>query len=167
MVLGLSLEAFTFPFRHLRRFASVLMAGGLVAIAAPPVMASAVDRLYVIDCGRNDTVDQSRWSASVNVGKPLINAIGTATRAKKLSASLAELGVKPDHIRYVAVLHTHGDHVGNVDLFPTASLLIQKPEVEWAFAIGKTPPFKADRPMRCPAMRRTSSTTGTTGGSPR
>src|SRR5690242_12876825 len=31
-------------------------------------------------------------------------------RAKTLVAELAELGVKPDDIRYVAISHTHADH---------------------------------------------------------
>ncbi len=80
--------------------------------------------------------------------KPLTSAIGTATRARKLAAQLAEIGVKPEDIKFVAVSHTHGDHVGNVDMFPTATLLIQKAEVDWAFAAGKQPPFKRERPMR-------------------
>jgi len=80
--------------------------------------------------------------------KPVTGPIGTATRAKKLAAQLAEIGVKPDDITFVAVSHTHGDHVGNVDMFPKSTLLIQKAEVDWAFAEGKQPPFKKDRPMK-------------------
>jgi glyoxylase-like metal-dependent hydrolase (beta-lactamase superfamily II) len=80
--------------------------------------------------------------------RPTITPVGTATRAKKLAAQLAEIGVKPADIAYVAVSHTHGDHVGNVDMFPTSTLLIQKAEMDWAFAPGKTPPFRKDRPMR-------------------
>jgi N-acyl homoserine lactone hydrolase len=79
---------------------------------------------------------------------PLTSPIGTATRAKKLAAQLAEVGVKPADVTFVAVSHTHGDHVGNVDMFPTSTLLIQKPEIDWAFAEGKQPPFKKDRPMK-------------------
>jgi glyoxylase-like metal-dependent hydrolase (beta-lactamase superfamily II) len=80
--------------------------------------------------------------------KPVTSPIGTATRPKKLAAQLAEIGVKPAEITYVAVSHTHGDHIGNVDMFPTATLLIQKAEVDWAFAEGKQAPFKKDRPMK-------------------
>jgi N-acyl homoserine lactone hydrolase len=80
--------------------------------------------------------------------KPLTTQIGTATRPKKLAAQLAEIGVKPADITYVAVSHTHGDHVGNVDMFPTSTLLIQKAEVDWAFAEGKQAPFKKDRPIK-------------------
>ena len=80
--------------------------------------------------------------------QPIDTPVGHATRAKKLITQLGELNVKPADIAYVAVSHTHGDHVGNVDLFPASTLLIQKPEFDWAFAAGKTPPFKADRPIR-------------------
>ena len=80
--------------------------------------------------------------------RPVTTPVGKATRAKTLAAQLGELKLKPDDIALVAVSHTHGDHVGNVDLFPTATLLIQKAEVDWAFAPGKAPPFKKDRPMR-------------------
>src|SRR6266852_7955765 len=43
-------------------------------------------------------------------------------RAKTLAAQLAEIGVKPADITYVAVSHTHGDHVGNVALFPSSTI---------------------------------------------
>ena len=79
--------------------------------------------------------------------KPVTGPVGTASRAKKLSAQLAEIGVKPDDITFIAVSHHHGDHVGNVDMFPKSTLLIQKAEVDFAFAEGKNPPFKKDRPM--------------------
>ena len=80
--------------------------------------------------------------------QPVDTPVGHATRAKTLAAQLAELGVKPSDITFVAVSHTHADHVGNVDQFPTPMLLIQKAEFDWAFAPGKRPLFKKDRPMR-------------------
>ena len=80
--------------------------------------------------------------------KPTTTPVGTATREKTLAAQLAEIGVKPSDIRFITVSHTHGDHVGNVDMFPESTLLIQKAEVDWAFAPDKRPPFKAERPMR-------------------
>jgi len=79
--------------------------------------------------------------------QPVDTPVGDATRAKKLVAQLGELNLKPSDIAFVAVSHTHGDHVGNVDLFPAATLLIQKAEVDWAFAESKQAPFKKDRPM--------------------
>jgi N-acyl homoserine lactone hydrolase len=67
------------------------------------------------------------------------NGAITYRRSKTLAAQLAELGVKPADIKYVAISHTHGDHVGNLDLFPEATLLMQAAEHDWAFAGGKKP----------------------------
>src|SRR5213593_4116951 len=52
-------------------------------------------------------------------------------RPKTLANQLEQLGVKPSDIKYVAVSHTHPDHVGNVEMFPQAMLLVQKAEYEW------------------------------------
>ena len=53
---------------------------------------------------------------------------------------LEELGVKPADITFVAVSHTHPDHIGNVELFPQAMLLVQKAEYEWPGASGSDSP---------------------------
>lgn len=50
---------------------------------------------------------------------------------KSISSQLAEIGLKPDDIQYVAISHTHGDHIGNVGLFPDSTILIQRVEYEW------------------------------------
>ncbi len=49
-----------------------------------------------------------------------------------LASQLAELGLKPDDIRYVALSHLHADHSGNIGLFPKAEFLIAKSELAWA-----------------------------------
>ena len=67
----------------------------------------------------------------------------TYRRAKTLAAQLAEVGVKPAEVSYVAVSHTHGDHVGNLGLFPTATILIQGAEYEWAMGLPTKPGFVA------------------------
>ena len=169
---------------EIRMPASRLLVALLLAAAAGgcdtlPWRSPQADRLYVMDCGHNAALDQSRWSPGVNVGKPIdlsdncylirhgkqwllwdtgypdavadkpvTTAVGTATRARKLAAQLAEIRVSPADIQWVAVSHTHGDHVGNVDLFPQATLLIQRAELEFAFAPGKPAPFQRERPVR-------------------
>ena len=105
------------------------------------------DNCYLIRHGGDWLLWDTGYPDSV-ADKPVTSPIGTATRARKLETQLAEIGVKPADIKYVAVSHTHGDHVGNVDLFPQATLLIQKAELDWAFAAGKPAPFKAERPTR-------------------
>ena len=49
-------------------------------------------------------------------------------RPKTIAAQLAEIGVKPEDVRVVAVSHTHGDNVGNVDMFTASTVFIQKAE---------------------------------------
>jgi N-acyl homoserine lactone hydrolase len=105
------------------------------------------DNCYLIKHG-NDWLLWDTGYPDAIADKPLVSQMGTATRPKKLADQLAEVGVKPDDIKYVAVSHTHGDHIGNVDLFPKSTLLIQKAEIDFAFAEGKTPPFKKDRPTQ-------------------
>jgi len=68
-------------------------------------------------------------------------------RPKTIAAQLEQIGVKPHDIRYVAISHTHGDHIGNVDMFAAATVLIQGAEYDWAFAQPK-PPFSKDHPVR-------------------
>src|SRR4029077_9401717 len=50
---------------------------------------------------------------------------------KTLTGQLAEIGLKPSDVAYVAISHTHGDHIGNVGLFPDARILMQRAEYEW------------------------------------
>jgi glyoxylase-like metal-dependent hydrolase (beta-lactamase superfamily II) len=69
-------------------------------------------------------------------------------RPVKLFTQLKALGVSPASIRYVAVSHSHGDHIGNVDMFPKSTLLIQRAEWDFAFAPGKPPPFNPKRPVK-------------------
>jgi N-acyl homoserine lactone hydrolase len=45
---------------------------------------------------------------------------------RTLTDQLAEIGLKPRDIARVAISHTHGDHIGNVGLFPDATILMQR-----------------------------------------
>jgi N-acyl homoserine lactone hydrolase len=50
---------------------------------------------------------------------------------KTLTAQLAAIGLKPIDITYVALSHTHGDHIGNVRVFPNSTFLMQRAEYTW------------------------------------
>jgi N-acyl homoserine lactone hydrolase len=56
-----------------------------------------------------------------------------AIRTQTLAAQLAAIGVTPAQITYLAFSHTHGDHVGNANLFASATLYIQQAEYDAAF----------------------------------
>lgn len=67
-------------------------------------------------------------------------------RPKTLASQLEQLGVRPSDIRYVAISHTHPDHIGNVEMFPQATLLVQKGEYEWP-GPNNAPRFKPGHPV--------------------
>jgi N-acyl homoserine lactone hydrolase len=67
-------------------------------------------------------------------------------RPKTLASQLEALGVKPAEIKYLAISHTHPDHIGNVELFPQAMLLVQKAEYEWPNPLG-VGRFKPEHPV--------------------
>jgi N-acyl homoserine lactone hydrolase len=67
-------------------------------------------------------------------------------RPKTLAAQLEQIGVKPSDIKAMAVSHTHPDHIGNVEMFPTAMLYVQKAEYDWPGA-NNEPRFKPSHPV--------------------
>ena len=67
-------------------------------------------------------------------------------KPKTLASQIEQLGLKPDDIKFVAVSHTHPDHIGNVELFPKSMLLVQKAEYEWPTPLG-VGRFKAEHPV--------------------
>jgi N-acyl homoserine lactone hydrolase len=50
---------------------------------------------------------------------------------KSITAQLAEINLKPSDIGRVAISHTHGDHIGNMGLFPNATIMMQRAEDRW------------------------------------
>lgn len=52
---------------------------------------------------------------------------------KPLAAQLKEAGIAPESVTFMGLSHMHFDHIGNVGLFPKATLLMQKEEYESAF----------------------------------
>lgn len=61
------------------------------------------------------------------------NGILTLYVRKTLRSQLREIGVAPADIKYLGFSHTHGDHVGNANLFTSATLFIQRAEYDAAF----------------------------------
>jgi len=154
----------------------------IAAAAASAQTKSAVDKLYILNCGEGVAGDISRWSPGVNVGKSMdfadncylihhtqgwllwdtgipdavaVMPDGQAPadpkathwwRPKTLASQLDQLGVKPTDIKFIAISHTHGDHIGNVELFPQSMLLVQKAEYEWRGPSGSAR-FKPEHPV--------------------
>jgi glyoxylase-like metal-dependent hydrolase (beta-lactamase superfamily II) len=137
---------------------------------------TTAERLYVIECGQRTELDVSRWTPGVNVGKPvdfvetcyvikhgndwmvwdtgvpdsLLSAPSSDPnawrRTNTLAGELARIGITPGDVRYLAISHTHPDHIGNVELFPQAMLLVQQAEYDWPNQDG-SPRFKPSHPV--------------------
>ena len=92
------------------------------------------------------------------------NPVGTTPTAPKTSVVdlLAQLKLTPAQVKYVAISHYHGDHVGQVGSFPQSTLLIGKgdwdvltdpkagvanpaPFGHWITGGGKVEPLLGDR----------------------
>src|SRR5439155_10380499 len=95
--------------------AAVLIAA-LGALAPGVAQAAGLERLYILNCGEGMPDGQ----------QPADPKATHWYRPKTLASQLEALGVQPADITFVAVSHTHGDHIGNVELFPQAMLLVQK-----------------------------------------
>jgi N-acyl homoserine lactone hydrolase len=50
---------------------------------------------------------------------------------RTLTDQLAEIGLRPRDIAHVAISHTHGDHIGNMGVFPNSTVLMQRAEHSW------------------------------------
>nr|WP_246799733.1 N-acyl homoserine lactonase family protein [Bradyrhizobium sp. CCBAU 51753] len=109
-----------------------------------------VDNCYLIKHAQGwflwDTGIPDAVAAMPNGLAPADPKAVTWRRPKTLAAQLDQLGVKPSDIKAIAVSHTHPDHIGNVELFPTAMLYVQKAEYEWPGA-DNAPRFKPEHPV--------------------
>lgn len=83
--------------------------------------------LMLWDSGINDSV------ASMPAGFQRNKVSPRYTLRTPLREQLAQIGIEPTSIAHVAFSHTHGDHVGNANLFTNGTLYIQEAEYDAAF----------------------------------
>jgi glyoxylase-like metal-dependent hydrolase (beta-lactamase superfamily II) len=109
-----------------------------------------VDNCYLIKHARGwflwDTGIPDAVAAMPNGLLPADPKAITWHRPKTLATQLDQLGVKPSDIKAIAVSHTHPDHIGNVEMFPTAMLYVQKAEYDWP-GVNNAPRFKPEHPV--------------------
>ena len=93
------------------------------------------DNCYLIQHGKDWMLWDSGYpDALVATPEGVVGARNSrAIRTKTLVAQLAEIGVAPGQVTDLAFSHSHGDHIGNGNLFTAATLYIQKAEYDAAF----------------------------------
>jgi hypothetical protein len=79
--------------------------------------------------------------AAMPDGMVVANGAITYRRTKTLAAQIEQIGLKPADVTYVAVSHTHGDHVGNIALFSVGDRADPGCEYDWAMAGPAKPAF--------------------------
>lgn len=84
---------------------------------------------YLIKHG-NDWVLWDTGLPKKYLAGPLTEGSFTTKLDRTVVDQIADLGLRPDDIKYVAVSHSHFDHSGQVNDFPNATLIIQKAELE-------------------------------------
>ena len=77
-----------------------------------------------------------------------------ATSPKPLTAQLAEIGYAPADITYLAFSHFHWDHVGNGNVFASATWLVRKLEREIMFT---DPPSPRTEPANYSALKNSKT----------
>ena len=114
------------------------------------VAMDVVDNCYLI---HHATKGYMLWDTGVTdaiagrpPGPPPANGATAWRKPVTLAAQLDALGVTPADIKYVAISHTHPDHIGNVEMFPQSMLLVQKAEYDWPSPLG-VGRFKPDHPV--------------------
>jgi glyoxylase-like metal-dependent hydrolase (beta-lactamase superfamily II) len=92
------------------------------------------DNCYLIQHGKDWMLWDTGYPDSL-AERPegVVGPRSRAVRKQTLASQLAEIGVAPSQITIVAFSHSHGDHVGNGNLFTSATLYIQRAEYDAAF----------------------------------
>lgn len=92
--------------------------------------------ILLFDTGLSDTL----------VGRPLWENVDGGYGQIKLTTlrgQLADIGVTPADITYLAISHSHWDHVGNANDYAGSIWLTQKAELDFMFAADANPAYVA------------------------
>ena len=90
--------------------------------------------------------------SSFKPGAPGTLRYGTSTRT--LTSQLAEVGYAPTDITYLALSHFHWDHVGNANVFASATWLVRKSEQDIMFS---DPPSPRTEPANFSALKNSKT----------
>lgn len=93
------------------------------------------DSCYVIRNGNRYLLWDTGFPAALK-GNSMTNWVFTVSLSETIPEQLARIGIKPGDITFVGVSHYHDDHIGQLQDFPAAELLIGATDAE-AITSGK------------------------------
>jgi glyoxylase-like metal-dependent hydrolase (beta-lactamase superfamily II) len=95
----------------------------------PVWLIEAAEKKILVDTGFDSAED-----VLTTLDRYGINAYCVRRPEWELAAALEARGVRPEEIETVIITHMHFDHIGNLELFPNASIIVQRDELGWALA---------------------------------
>jgi len=101
--------------------------GGFVPV--PVWLLEGTSKRILIDTGLGDLDEITAMTKRYGVA-----TYATRSRDQDLVAGLAGHGLRPADVEVVVLTHVHFDHVGNNELFPNATFIVQRSEVPQGFA---------------------------------
>lgn len=123
-------ERLPYGYRHdiVRRDGSVHEG---VMVPVPVWLIEGAEQTILIDTGLGDIDEVSRMQSRYGV-----DFVASRSADQDLVAGLAVHGVEPGDVDIVVLTHLHFDHIGNNELFPNATFVVQADELPQAM----TPP---------------------------
>lgn len=98
-----------------------------VMVPVPVWLLEGTERTILIDTGLGDIDEVSRMQSRYGV-----DFVASRSPEQDLVAGLARHGVEPGDVDVVVLTHLHFDHVGNNELFPNATFIVQRDELPQA-----------------------------------
>jgi glyoxylase-like metal-dependent hydrolase (beta-lactamase superfamily II) len=98
-----------------------------VMVPVPVWLLEGTDKKILIDTGLGNIEEVSKMQSRYGV-----DFLATRSRGQDLVEGLRKHGVEPEEIDIVILTHLHFDHVGNNELFPNATFIVQKDELPQA-----------------------------------
>lgn len=98
-----------------------------VMVPVPVWLIEGTDKTILIDTGLGNIEEVSEMQSRYGV-----DFVASRTADQDLLAGLAKFGVAPEDVDIVVLTHLHFDHVGNNELFPNATFIVQEDELPQA-----------------------------------
>ncbi|TQL74723.1 glyoxylase-like metal-dependent hydrolase (beta-lactamase superfamily II) [Stackebrandtia endophytica] len=98
-----------------------------VMVPVPVWLLEGTDQTILIDTGLGDIDEVSRMQSRYGV-----DFVASRSSDQDIVAGLARHGVEPGDVDVVVLTHLHFDHIGNNELFPNATFIVQRDELPQA-----------------------------------
>ncbi|WP_157984024.1 N-acyl homoserine lactonase family protein [Nesterenkonia muleiensis] len=98
-----------------------------VMVPVPVWLLEGTEKTIIVDTGLGDIDEVSEMQSRYGV-----DFVASRTADQDLVAGLAAHDVKPQDVDIVVLTHLHFDHIGNNELFPNATFVVQKDELPQA-----------------------------------